>query len=226
MKQVLLLILVIITCSTTQAQDRTALLAHSYQSVVKIKPLAFFQGSVPYSSEISILGEWSMDYHKSVQLGFSFYTEGPDLGLIVDSVSGLPIANYSLQGLGFEGQYRYYLERLSGKIKSGNTCPLGVYTGLHVAFANVRARDELNFSITEEVVVTHVEAALLLGIQHRIFDRVLLDLGLQAGYKNYDWTYIDNMGQYTEIDTSDDLGEYYASPFLLGAQFTIGYGFY
>lgn len=206
---------------TAVAQDQILPLSPNYGTVVKTKPVAMFYGDIPHSSEFSLYGEWTFNYRRSLQIGGSYFRNGLDLGLVSDSISGFPIANYKLRGLGFEAQYREYLTN-TGR---DHGAPLGFYYGGRIALDQGNAQDLLSFSLTEEVIISQFELCAIFGYQQRIFRDLVLDFNLQAGYKDNRWTYINNLGTYIDLDTSDDLGAFYSNPILLGAQFSIGYGF-
>lgn len=186
-------------------------------SMLKTNPLVPLWGAVPYSSEYRLTYETSTGLKTYANIGLAYLTK--NIVLFEGLLSGTIInSDLSFNGYKVHLNYRWILYQQQ---KGPAT---GLYIGPHLSYAFMKIKYRRSSGLNDHAFIEHIHAAMLLGVQGKIFDRFYLDIFGGIGYKDNNWGNVVSNNQQRIIDLSG-LPSVYEDHIKLKAGLSIGYLF-
>jgi hypothetical protein len=199
---------------------------HTNAIVVKTNPFAMLWGSVPFTSEFRLTGEYTLGYNQSAGVSIAYLAHSPMLNPILQAdtttTPGLTIPHITASGYRVQFFYRYYPFKKKGEAVSFvDKAPYGFFIGPHIstAAAVFRAR---SFTLSDfNVRANQFNVNLLCGSNIPLSNKVVFEVFTGFGHKQ------NSVKETTNGRTSNafDNKGYYFSNFKFSLGFNVGYVF-
>ncbi|MFO8055013.1 MAG: hypothetical protein R6U19_07640 [Bacteroidales bacterium] len=147
-------------------------------SMLKTNPFVPLWGAIPMTSEYRLTYSTATGQGQYAELGLAYLDKNIIFLQGMLSIHNNPGAlNYRGHKIHFN--YRWVLDAYE--------MPSGFYVGPHISYAYYRMEYHHSPTLTDYAFIEHVHAALLIGIQERIYDIFYLDIFTGLGYKHNSW---------------------------------------
>lgn len=189
--------------------------AHS--TVIKMSPVPFFMGQIPYCGEVRITVEQLVAWNQSLTIGASYNYPSPVLALIsaMNKGGGSSFNDYSINGFRGILGYRYYpIKKLHA--------PNGLYFGPYLSYNFAKIKEKGGSG--DYFILNYANAGLITGYQIQLPRNVYLDFFTGLGYRNN--FIIEYDSRTNRTSTSFMNSSFFAPPGMQNLRFLANVKFY
>lgn len=218
---VLIAVICLYACSMAMAQQRDPARdsivkkkiekLHPISGVIKTNILPILWGTVPYSAEYRVLGEFMTARGQSLSIGASYLGKSLLLLFSENASANKGQVVLSVSGYRVQGAYKFYFIRK-------NLRPEGPYAALHTSWSSARISAKGNPS--DYLLGSHFNVNLLFGAQVFAGHIIGIDFFLGPGYKINAWSE-HSPGVSKNINMSD-FGPMYGGHLKFNLGFNVG----